>query len=144
MCGDNSTTFYLCFYRLIRRYVVWDMCDKSTTFYLCFYLLIRRLCSVGHVWRQVNHVLFVFLSYLVIRWLCMCGTSTTFYLCGDKSTTFYLCFYLLIRWYVVWDMCGDKSTTFYLCFYLLIRWLCSVEHVWRQVNHGLIVLLSYN
>ena len=45
------------------------MCgDKSTTFYLCFYLLIRRLCSVGHVWRQVNHVLFVFLSFN--RWLC--------------------------------------------------------------------------
>ena len=49
---------------LISGYVVWDNCgDKSTTFYLCFYLLIRRLCSVGHVWRQVNHVLFVFLSF---------------------------------------------------------------------------------
>ena len=136
---------------------MWDMCgDKSTTFYLRFYLLIRWLCIVGHVWRQVNHVLFVFLS--LIRRLCSVD------MCGDKSTTFYLCFYfiirrllwdisvnhvlfgfyLLIRWYVVWDMCGDKSTTFYLCFYLLIRWLCSVEHVWRQVNHGLIVLLSYN
>ena len=45
-------------------YVLWDISgDKSTTFYLCFYLLIRWLCIVGHVWRQVNHVLFVFLSY---------------------------------------------------------------------------------
>ena len=45
------------------------MCgDKSSTFYLYFYLLIRWLCSVGHVWRQVVHVLFVF--YLLIRWLC--------------------------------------------------------------------------
>ena len=47
------------------------MCgDKSTTLYLCFYLLIRRLCSVGHVWRQVNHVLFVFLSF---HFLCSVG-----------------------------------------------------------------------
>ena len=28
-----------------------------------FYHLIKRLRSVGHQWRQVNHVLFVFLSY---------------------------------------------------------------------------------
>ena len=57
------------------------MCgDKSTTFYLCFYLLIRRLCSVGHVWRQVNHVLFVFLSFYgyvvlfnLLRRLCSVG-----------------------------------------------------------------------
>ena len=45
-------------------YVVWDMYgDKSTTFYLCYYFLIRQLRSVGHVWRQVSHVLFVFLSF---------------------------------------------------------------------------------
>ena len=44
--------------------VTWAMCGvKSTTLYLCVYLLISGLCSVGHVWRQVIHVLFVFLSY---------------------------------------------------------------------------------
>ena len=31
--------------------------------FVFFFLLIRRLRSVGHVWRQVNHVLFVFLSF---------------------------------------------------------------------------------
>ena len=134
MCGDKSTTFYLCFYLLIRRlcsvgamycgtcvatsqprficvftFLIRRHGDKSTTFYLCgtcvFFLLIRR-------YVQVNHVLFVF--------------------------------YLLIRRYVVWDMCGDKSTTFYLCFYLLIRRLCSVGHVRQQVNHVLFAFLSFH
>ena len=31
--------------------------------FMFFFLLIRRLCCVGHVWRQVNDVLFVFLSF---------------------------------------------------------------------------------
>ena len=31
--------------------------------FVFFVVLIRRLCSVGHVWRQVNHVLFVLLPF---------------------------------------------------------------------------------
>ena len=77
MCGDKSTTFYLCFYRLIRRLRsvghVWRQVNHVLFVFLSFhlrprficvfFLLIRRLRSVGHVWRQVNHVLFVFLSF---------------------------------------------------------------------------------
>ena len=74
MCGDKSTTFYLCFYLLIRRLRivghVWRQVNHVLSFNLamCFYLLIPDgwpscYCSVGHVWRQVNHVLFVFLSF---------------------------------------------------------------------------------
>ena len=114
----QSTTFYLCFYLLIRRLCivgqvilfVWDMCgDKSTTFYLCFYLLIRRLL----VWE-----------------------------CGDKSTTFYLCFYLLIKCGT--RAAQVNHVLFVFLSFLLIRRLCSVGHVWRQVNHVLFVFLSFH
>ena len=64
MCGDKSTTFYLCFYLLTRRLRsvghVWRQVNHVLFVFLSFN---RRLRSVGHVWRQVNHVLFVFLSF---------------------------------------------------------------------------------
>ena len=72
------------------------MCgDKSTTFYLCFYLIIRRLCIVGHQWRQVNHVLFVFLSYNYTAMYCGRSVATS-------QPRFIFCFYLLIDGYLVW------------------------------------------
>ena len=37
--------------------------NQTATFYLCFYLVIRWLRTVGHMWRQVNHVLFAFFSF---------------------------------------------------------------------------------
>ena len=66
------------------------MCgDKSTTFYLCFYLLIRQRRSVGHVWRDVNHVLFEFLSLKLDGYV-------VWDMCRDMSSTFYLRFYLFM------------------------------------------------
>ena len=37
--------------------------NQTATFYLCFYLVIRWLRTVGHMWRQVNHVLFAFFFF---------------------------------------------------------------------------------
>ena len=65
MYGDKSTTVYLCFPLLIRWLYsvghVWRQVNH--VLFVLFLFLIRRLRSVGHVWRQVNHVLFVFLSF---------------------------------------------------------------------------------
>ena len=92
---DGDVLFKFFFFQL-DGYVIWAMRgDKSTTLYLCFYLLIRQLHSVGHVWRQVNHVLFVFLSFN--QTAMYCGRSV-----ATSQPRFIFCFYLLIDGYLVW------------------------------------------
>ena len=95
------------------------MCgDKSTTLYLCFYLWIRRLCIVGHVWRQVNHVLFAFLPFHGGHW------------------------HFINKFHDISK--AIQGHPWRVAFLLLIRRLRNVGHVWRQVNHVLFVFLSFH